>query len=243
MTARFATTLWQGLRHLLVPGACLACHVPLRPDQDSFCCPCLDALLHEARESCPRCSSSIGPHADLSAGCPQCRNEKFAFSRAIRFGAYEGPLREMIIQMKHMGSETLAEAVAEIWSRRDLERVREWGPDVVAPVPLHWLRYWQRGFNQTVLPARIWAAALRLPCWLGSLRRVRDNPPQTLLSPTQRRENLKGAFRASARRVARRRVMLVDDVMTTGSTAHEAARALRAAGAADVMVAVLAHGR
>jgi predicted amidophosphoribosyltransferase len=104
------------------------------------------------------------------------------------------------------------------------------------------MRRLRRGYNQSEILARPLAGRLRLPCRPGWLRRGRRTPQQTLQPPAGRRENVRGAFRARAGAGLRgRTVLLVDDVLTTGSTAHEAARALRQAGAARVVVAVLAH--
>jgi ComF family protein len=116
---------------------------------------------------------------------------------------------------------------------------------VVVPVPLHWWRHWRRGYNQAETLARAVAAGLGLPCWPRCLRRIRNTPQQTLQSsPTSRQANVHGAFAPRpGYRMAGKRVLLVDDVLTTGATASEAARALRRGGAGSVAVAVLAHGR
>ena len=122
--------------------------------------------------------------------------------------------------------------------------LRAIGADTVIPVPLHWLRYWKRGYNQSEVLARGLAARLQLPCRTGWLRRIRNTPKQTAQTPAARRENVRGAFRTGrSADLSGRTILLVDDVLTTGSTCSEAARALRDAGAKNVMVAVLAHSR
>jgi len=116
------------------------------------------------------------------------------------------------------------------------------GVAVVVPVPLHWRRRWARGYNQAAALAREMAEELGAEFAPNLLRRVRHTPQQVQPTASARRENMKGAFRArSGARLAGRTVLLVDDVMTTGSTAGEAARMLRAVGAAKVIVAVLAR--
>src|SRR5262249_59876855 len=119
---------------------------------------------------------------------------------------------------------------------------KELGLDVVVPVPLHWTRYWWRGYNQCAAVARGVARKVGLPLQTRWLSRPRYTQSQTSLSGSARRNNLKDAFRV--RRdvaLAGRRVLLIDDVLTTGATAHEAARALKSAGAAQVVVGVLAR--
>jgi ComF family protein len=146
--------------------------------------------------------------------------------------------------MKHGRYEGLSECVGELWAAHSAQRLRAENAQVVVPVPLHWRRHWQRGGNQAEHLARALASALQLPCATRWLRRVRSTPKQTGLSRTARRANVRGAFRAAPTPAWRgATVLLVDDVLTTGSTASESARALREAGAARVVVAVLAHDR
>jgi ComF family protein len=112
----------------------------------------------------------------------------------------------------------------------------------VIPVPLHWRRRWQRGYNQAEALARALAGACGFPCRSHWLARVRHTPAQHLLSPSARRANVQGAFHARKRpELAGATVLLVDDVLTTGTTCSEAARALRDAGVRKVIVAVVAR--
>jgi ComF family protein len=151
-------------------------------------------------------------------------------------------LRDAVIRLKSHHGEGLAELLGSLWIERDDRVFRDLGVDAVVPVPLHWLRRWRRGYNQSESIARSIANHLHIPCHSSWLRRLRNTPDQTLQTPTGRRENVRGAFRARRRARARgQAILLVDDVMTTGATANEAARALRAAGAARVVVAALAR--
>jgi ComF family protein len=235
-------TLTQGLIHLLYPNTCWACGRDLPEDQTGFCQPCHSALTTDPHPTCPRCSSSIGPFTHLEDGCNQCRNDSFGFDRALRLGPYDGLLREIILRFKHGHGEGLAEVVGQLWAQSMEERLRAEKPDVVIPVPLHWRRRWQRGFNQSQILARVLAKHLRLPCKPRWLRRIRSTPQQTGQTASFRRDNVRGAFRArQGLRLEGKTVLLVDDVLTTGSTASEAARALRAARPARIIVAVLAH--
>src|SRR5262249_56284673 len=106
----------------------------------------------------------------------------------------------------------------------------------------HWRRRWRRGYNQSEVLAQALTDRLRVPCRPDWLRRVRHTPQQVGQSATERRENVRNAFAAPARAQLRgKTVLLVDDVLPTGSTASDAARALRTAGAARIVVAVLAR--
>lgn len=160
----------------------------------------------------------------------------------MRLGPYDGVLRDAILRMKGLAGESLAETLGLVWAERDREKFAALKSEVVIPIPLYWLRRIERGYNQSLAVADSVASVLKLPCEKKWLSRKTPTPKQYTQSATARRENVKGAFRATWRcRVQNRRVLLIDDVLTTGATASEAAKALKAAGAAQVDVAVLAH--
>jgi ComF family protein len=234
-------TLTQGLLQLLYPATCWACG-RLLPEPAPFCADCRQALTGDTSPTCPRCSSTVGPFADVRGGCPRCRYLSYAFEGVQRLGPYEGLLKEVILRLKHAAGEGLAEVVGALWAEHAGPRLRAAGAEVIIPVPLHWLRRLHRGYNQSEALARALAAGLRLPCRPGWLRRTRATPKQTAHAPSARPENVRRAFRASRwADLKGKAVLLVDDVLTTGSTCSEAARALRQAGASRVVVAVLAH--
>jgi ComF family protein len=235
--------LGHGLLHILYPGWCLACEAALPPGHTSFCPSCRDILTVDPFPACPRCSSSVGPFADVSRGCPRCRGQTFAFSGVVRLGPYEGLLRDVILRLKSPAGELLAESVGRLWAEAAEARLKAIGANVVVPVPLHWRRRWWRGFNQSEILASAVAARLGVPCHAHALRRTRATPRQALQPPSRRPDNVRNAFAGrSGSGVRGKTVLLIDDVLTTGSTAGEAARALRRVGAADVTVAVLGHG-
>jgi ComF family protein len=151
----------------------------------------------------------------------------------------------VVLRVKHVAGEGLAEAMGLLWGQRLPVQLGELRPQAIVPVPLHWSRCWRRGFNQSEVLARQLARTLAIPCRPNWLRRVRRTPLQTRqTSPTARRENVQGAFAARAGLdLSGQSILLVDDVLTTGATANAAAQALRAAKAERVVVAILAHGR
>jgi ComF family protein len=235
-------TLTRGFLHLIYPGTCWVCGQFLAEEQAGFCESCRSALTHEPHPTCPRCASSVGPFVDLEGGCTRCRAESFAFDQSLRLGPYEGLLRDVVLRQKHAHGEGLAEIVGKLWAEHLGDRLRHLKADVVIPVPLHWRKHLTRGYNQSQAMARELAAALGIPCKPRWLRRIRHTQPQTEQTPAARRENVRDAFRArTGLSLQGKTVLLVDDVMTTGSTASEAARALKATRPARVIVAVLAH--
>jgi ComF family protein len=145
------------------------------------------------------------------------------------------------LRLKKLAGEGLAEVLGALWAEHCASRLDDLGADVVVPIPLYWWRRWTRGYNQSEALARPLAARLHLPCRPGWLRRIRSTPQQTQQTPANRKTNVKDAFRGASRKLAGKTALLIDDVMTTGNTASEAARALRQAGAKRVVVAVLAR--
>jgi ComF family protein len=233
----------MGAQHLIYPGCCILCGQPLAAEQTHFCALCYSELFTESESTCPRCAGTIGPFADMDARCLTCRNESFAFEQTLRLGRYDGLLREVVLRLKNQRNEGLAELLGECWAKEAAARFAALHCDVLVPVPLHWRRRWQRGYNQSAALCRGLATYLDMPYYPSWLRRVRHTPQQTSRpTPTERKANVHGAFRArSGAPLSGRSVLLVDDVMTTGATASEAARALRAGGARRVAVAVLAR--
>lgn len=234
--------LGRGLLHLLYPALCHFCGRSVA--SGPFCDGCRAALFTDPLPFCPRCAATVGPFAVNDGRCTHCRDEALPFDAALRLGPYEGLLREAVLRMKHHSGEGLAELLGELWADQAGPAFRGVAADAVVPVPLHWRRRWLRGYNQSESLAHGLAARLRLPCKPSWLRRVRATPMQTRQTLAGRRENVRGAFAAPKLPAPGKTLLLVDDVMTTGATAAEAARALRAAGAGRVVVAVLAraHG-
>ena len=235
--------LLAGARDLVYPACCLLCEQPLPPSQPHFCASCRQAVFTDPHPCCPRCAGTIGPYALIDGRCHACRHESFAFEQAVRLGPYDGLLREVILRLKYRTAEGLAELLGECWAELATRRFEELRVDAIVPVPLHWVRHWKRGYNQSEALARGLSMRLHLPCQPSWLRRVRNTPPQKASQTrAERKANVRGAFRARLGvRLQGRTVLLVDDVMTTGATAGEAARALRAGGAGRVVVAVLAR--
>ena len=232
----------SGFRELVFPSVCASCATVATGNPGHFCPTCMTALTHDPDTTCPRCCSSIGRFTASDDGCPHCRDDRFHFERSFRLGPYDDMLRDVILRMKRPAGDMLAECLGRLWAVHAENRFREARPDVLIPVPLHWWRKWQRGYNQSEALAEAIAGRLRLPCRASWLRRIRATPHQAGLGGTERRQSVRGAFRVAKNAdLKAKSVLLVDDVLTTGATASEAAKALKEAGAARVVVAVLAH--
>jgi ComF family protein len=173
---------------------------------------------------------------DSEGRCMLCRSGRQGYDEAFCYGAYEGTLRKLIHLFKYSGIRRLARPLGALLGDA-LPRDKQF--DMVTAVPLHWRRRWQRGFNQSELLGKAIGRARGIPA-MNVLRRRSATRAQAGLSNAQRRENVAGAFRAR-RRVNGLRILLVDDVMTTGATAGACARALKRAGAKSVSLLSLAR--
>jgi ComF family protein len=173
---------------------------------------------------------------DESGRCALCRLGLSGFDEVFTYGSYEGSLRKLIHVFKYGGVQTLARPFGK-WLALALPREKSF--DLIVPMPLHWRRRWERGFNQSALLgreiSRRWNVPLR-----SVVRRSRSTRPQAGLTNAKRRANVRGVFKVKMR-LEGKRVLLVDDVLTTGATAAACARALKRAGASHVAVLALAR--
>jgi ComF family protein len=172
---------------------------------------------------------------DAEGRCALCRSGLRGFDAAYSFGAYEGVLRELIHLYKYGKVRTLARPLSGLLAQA---LPRDEAFDAAVPVPLYWRRRLQRGFNQAELLARGLSRRTGVPV-VRALGRLRPTPAQAGLSNSARRQNVSQAFRA--RGVQGKRILLIDDVMTTGATAASCAAALKQAGARRVSLLTVAR--
>lgn len=233
----------QAISELLFPARCTLCDGELERNQRPLlCAACQFRLLPASPPRCPRCALTLRQALVTADGCPQCVGEGFHFSRAWTVGDYAGELRETVLRMKHSREEPLAAAMADlVWGRIGGE-LRDWKPDFVAAVPMHWLRRWRRGTNSAATLAELLAQRLSAPLAGGLIVRRRHTRPQSGLSPAERKANVRGAFRVRhPTRLVGKSALLIDDILTTAATTNEIARLLLRAGARAVAVAVVAR--
>ena len=217
--------------------------LPTRQSLAHFCDDCLLKLTtHADHRSCLRCGAPVGPYVDQARGCQECRREKFAFQTVFRLGLYDGALREAVIRGKYLGGEPLLVALAQlIWEYAEDSLVAR-KIDLVVPIPQHWRQRLVTRHHAPDILAEAWGRRLRVPVGYSILAKSRWTRKQARLNRAERHRNQHQVFRVTRpAKVQGRTVLLVDDVLTTGATAHSAARALKQAGAKAVVVAVIAR--
>jgi ComF family protein len=218
-------------------ATCAVCGLNRATTDAPVCRECEFDFFPAAARRCAVCAIRL-PAASPQASCGGCLREPPHFDTTIALGDYAPPVDGMVIALKAGGRLALADVFGVLLARRaaglDLAAA------VLAPVPLAFERHAQRGFNQAAEIARRAARVLAIPLDTALLMRVRDARPQHLLERAQRRRNVRGAFEVRGD-VRMRHVVVVDDVMTTGSTLDELALVLKKAGAARVTNLVVAR--
>lgn len=242
MVSQILTQIARGVLDLSFPWVCANCGDG--SDDGLLCDSCKQVLLKTAATAaCRRCAATVGPFALREQGCDLCHKKRFAFDRVIRLGRYDSELRYACLRLKELSGYHLGHALGRLlWQTQGRALTLE-EPDVVAPIPLSTWRRFRRGYNQVHPIAHGLASELRAPLQNDLLIRTRSTAKQFQLSPTEREKNLQNAFRCrNGVALQGKTVLLVDDILTTGATCHQASRALKKAGAARVVVAVLARG-
>ncbi len=233
---------------LLFPPSCALCAIPMRSNESRnvtvrLCDGCISDLNTCDSPFCKRCARPLpkGSPSNLE-DCPGCRDKRFRFARTYALGVYGGLLRESVLQMKQSTGESVALAMGGLLGEH-LSRTITEKPDYLVSVPTHWIRRLGRNVNCSEILLESVANCLGVRSHRKLLRCRRNTNKQGTLMPHERRANVRGAYRVSAGYVINgAKVLLIDDVMTTGATANESAKILRRAGAASVEVAVIARG-
>ncbi len=275
---KFIDLLIKSLREGLFPPVCLKCRQTYRisierheealaryaqpqinTDPYAFfrslitaylCPPCQAGFLAVESPFCPRCGVMFKSRQGTNHVCGRCLQDEPSFSKARAFGVYNETLKDLIYCFKYHGKVQLARPFAFFLF---FLFVRDWEPraiDIIAPIPLHWRRMYQRGYNQAYLIIRKWRRMARafevhpdrLQIEPEVLVRRRHTASQVGMSIQERRKNIKNAFEVKGpEKIKGKRILLIDDVLTTGATADACARVLIKGGARRVDILTLAR--
>ena len=223
----------------VLPPRCLACGT-IVDEPDALCSRCWAGMTFFAPPWCAICGLPFPHPMGEEAVCADCARQKPSWDRARAVMRYDKHSRHLVLALKHGDRTHVARALGRWMGRAGVELLD--GADIIVPVPLHWTRLFTRRYNQAGLLAHAVRAAGGPPVMPDGLVRRRRTPSQGRLGPAARARNVRGAFAVRrGRDVKGKRIVLVDDVLTTGATVEECARVLRRAGAAFVGVLTLSR--
>jgi ComF family protein len=237
------TAVLTALTELLFPSLCLSCGRILSERRGHpFCSDCYSGIRFIAAPLCPVCGIPYLSEESPDHACGDCILNKRHIGAARSLGVYESVLLDAIYTFKYGGNLTLGERLGRLMADHDYPSFRIGDYSLIVPVPLHPRRLRQRGFNQSVILAREIAKRRGIAMDFRALRRIIDTESQAGLKKEERRSNIRKAFSIpDPERVRGRRILIVDDVYTTGSTLGECARILVKGGAEAVGALTLAR--
>jgi ComF family protein len=220
--------LISGLLSLLFPPHCIICKQELEYDSREYLCPkCLNDFKYLKGPFCTMCGKPLPAEKQTFAKtCRLCQKMPPEFDCGFSVCIYDGVLKECIHRFKYQKKTFLKSTFGKMVSGFIKENLKDKIFDCIVPVPLHPARKWERGFNQAELIAMEVRKLLDIPVKTNILKRKRWTQPQVILSKEQRRRNVKNAFYAKNDNRTKN-VILLDDVMTTGATLNECAKALK----------------
>ena len=229
------------LTDLLYPPICISCDKPLLWDSDKFICTdCITGITCIGDNSCWFCATPQGKYATRPKDCPECRGHDYAFTRVIAACTYSGVAKDMIHAFKFQNMKNISTLILQFLIQKFENEYKDIRFDYIIPVPLHKRRLQERGYNQSAILAEELSRLTGYPFAADILQRVRYTESQALLCADARRINLNRAFRVNSE-LNKATVLLVDDVLTTGSTLHECAKILRKHGARRIYALVFAR--
>lgn len=227
---------------LLLPRRCPICE----KISDGICEDCARKLPYVCQPFCYRCGKPLQDAAEEY--CAACRNRKHFFTQGRALYHYAEPVRESLHAVKYRNKREYLEYFAQDMGKRLGDVIRGWDPQVFIPIPMHPAAKRKRGYNQAEILAKLLGRQMEIPVCCDVLKKIRKTADQKELGYRERHGNLKGAFAVNPRYLEEaaptgclpwKRVLLVDDIFTTGSTIQEAAKILRAAGAEQVYFVTL----
>ncbi len=246
-SANSAFIFWERFLAFFYPEVCQICREEKAPARDGFvcarCCSKVDGVHFITAPFCKCCGTPFDGEISASFECFNCRDQRLYF-RFARAAVKMTPLVQKVVHhYKYNNALWFEPFLGDLFVRSAKPVLQSQNFDYLVPIPLHWRKRWQRAFNQSERLANVLSKATGIPVNNHLLRRVQPTPTQTRLTRAQRADNVKRAFGFRGKtRLSGERVVLIDDVLTTGSTASACAKVLMENGARIVDVWTVARG-
>ncbi|MGN0362005.1 MAG: ComF family protein [Bilifractor sp.] len=226
-----------GLLEIIYPRHCPFCDRLLSGKEPYLCRSCAGKLKFISGPVCLKCGRPL--ERDTLEYCDNCRRKEHRFIRGFAPFTYRGSVQDSITRFKYGRRAEYAAFYAAAIRRSGEEMLSVWKPELIIPVPIHPERYRKRGYNQAEEVGRALAKALEIPCARNGIYRRKNTKPQKGLTPSMRRSNLQNAFTVDKGVRLPERVLLVDDIYTTGTTLDALTEAVMDAGARRVWFACI----
>lgn len=223
---------------ILYPRHCPVCHDIAVPRGQKICTSCRGKLKPITGPRCFRCSKPLGNSEQEY--CRDCERVRY-FDQGMGIFPYSSVLQASLYWLKYGKRQEYGVFYGQVAAAYTNERIKEWGVEVIIPIPLHRKRMEKRGYNQAEIIAQAAGKRLGVPMDTRILKRAVNTKPQKELDAKQRKENLKNAFQVK-KKFCEQRILLVDDIYTTGATIDAAAKVLKRAGAQKVYFLTIAIG-
>jgi ComF family protein len=234
--------IFTNLADIIFPPKCIGCGVVFDGNNSHFCGHCFAKINFIKSPLCHCCGIPYLGDEESNHLCGNCISTKPHFISARAVGQFDGVLLDAIHQFKYRGNIAIGKALGELMAENEYPSLNIKEYSLIIPVPLHLKRLKERGFNQSAILAKTLAKKFRMPLDITSFKRCAYTEPQVRLKKQEREANVKGAFEVTDRRkIAGQKVILVDDVYTTGNTVKECARMLVKNKAEQVAVLTLAR--
>lgn len=225
--------------NILYPRRCPVCNQILNENGRKICTVCEKALHPILKDYCLKCGRPVASEMEY---CRECRTTHREFERGRGVFLYNNQMKRSLLRYKYYGNREYGEYYADSICRYLEREIRTWNPDLIVPVPMYPGKQRERGFNQAAdLAGRI-GKNLEIPTADGIVRKIRNTKSQKKLSAVERKQNLRTAFQVTER-VDGLKILVIDDVYTTGSTIEAMAHVLRESGARMVFFATLCTGQ
>lgn len=232
--------LYEKILSILYPRRCPVCDKIVNVHEGKICSECRKKVPFIKEPRCRKCSKPLSRKEEEY--CYDCRKTTHIYKRGIALVEHKGPVRKSIYKIKYNNKREYLDFYSEEIIKHYGHVIKKWNPDAIIPVPLHKKREIKRGYNQAALLAKKIGAAISVPVYEDILLRIRNTTPQKALSEKDRKKNVEKAFHIRENKVKLNRVIIVDDIYTTGSTIDACAKCLKSAGAEDIYFITISIG-
>lgn len=225
---------------LIYPPRCPICHDIVEPGYEMVCGSCLKQLPLVREPKCEKCGKPVSEGEKL---CYDCTVIEHAFSEGMGIFLYNEVMRKSMYQFKYLGRKEYGRfygTAAWIYGK---EKLKVWNPQVIVPVPVHITRKRKRGYNQAEVISEVLGQYMHIPVLINALKRCTKTVAQKELTVEERRKNLESAFEITGISFPWERVLLVDDIYTTGSTADSAAKEMKKYGIREIYFLSICIGK